>query len=541
MKSLRLACLLTILLNTLALSQSTPDLAAQGKIVETYGKLPLTFETNQGQTDAKVKFLSRGSGYTLSLTGDEAVFSLRGSEAKPNTSLVGELRPRAVVPTTKAVLRMKLRNANPAAMVTGADELPGKSNYFIGNDPKKWRSNVPTYGKVKYEGVYSGIDLIYYGNQRQLEYDFIVAPGADPHRIQFDVRGATRISRDEHGDLVLQTTAGDVRWRKPVAYQEKDGERQEIEGRYVIRHGQRVGFELAGYDAKRPLIIDPVLGYSTYLGGIEQGTAVDSSGNAYVTGYTGGPFHAFVTKLNPTGSALIYSTYLGGSGNDYGYGIAVDSSGNAFVTGSTNSTNFPTTPGAFQTSCAGRGCAFVAEINLSGSALVYSTYLGGSGYDSSQGIAVDSSGNAFVTGYTFSTDFPVTPGAFQTTCGEGCGASEAFVTALNSSGSALVYSTYLGAGGGQNGDTGSAIALGVSENAYVTGNTYSQGFPTTPGAFQTKCNSCGLTSDGFVTEFNAAGSALVYSTYLGGSGYDFGYGIAVDSSGNAHVTGSTNS
>jgi hypothetical protein len=237
---------------------------------------------------------------------------------------------------------MKLRDANPAAKVTGIDELAGTSNYFIGNDPKKWHSHVSTYAKVKYEGIYSGIDLVYYGNQRQLEYDFIVAPGADPRRIAFDIRGAQLIRRDARGDLVLKMDDGEIRWHKPVVYQEKDGTKQEIAARYAIPDTNRVTFEVAKYDATRPLYIDPLI-YSTYLGGdsddIGSSVAVDSAGSAYVTGYTsstnfptanplqsfnGGGTDAFVAKLNAAGSALVYTTYLGGSANDYGLGIAVD-------------------------------------------------------------------------------------------------------------------------------------------------------------------------------------------------------------------------
>jgi hypothetical protein len=321
---------------------------------------------------------------------------------------------------------MKLRNANPAAKVTGSDELAGTSNYFIGNDPTKWRTNVPTYAKVKYEGIYSGIDLVYYGNQRQLEYDFIVAPGADPHRIAFDVSGAKRIRQDAHGDLVLNVGEGEIRWHKPVVYQEKDGTRQEIAARYSITDTNRVGFELAKYDAGRPLYIDPVI-YSTYLGGSGNdggnGIAVDSAGNAYVTGGAGSPDFpvtagalqtvcngcpsygdVFVTKMNPSGSALVYSTFLGGSGIDQGSGIAVDGEGNAYVTGLTYSTDFPTM-NPLQAVNHGTVNAFVFKLNPAGSALVYSTYLGGSGSDQASGIAVDSAGNAFVTGGTSSADF----------------------------------------------------------------------------------------------------------------------------------------
>jgi hypothetical protein len=610
------------------------DPKAQARILEGYGKLPLSFEANQGQADARVKFLSRTGGYTLFLTGDEAVLALRGKAKNRRADAVGHvakgssqgLKPASLATSAQSsttgtslrgtaepasgpqsfvsqsfvsghrfsgavssakseaplgaarrdhpatdrtsVLRMKLRHANPAAKVTGADQLAGTSNYFIGNDPAKWRTNVPTYAKVKYEGIYPGIDLVYYGNQRQLEYDFIVAPGADPRRIAFDVRGAKQIRQDARGDLVLKTSAGEIRWHKPVVYQEKNGARQEIAARYAITAANRVGFELAKYDASRPLYIDPLI-YSTYLGGSSNdygyGIAVDSAGNAYVTGYTHsnnfpvapGAFQptcggndcstygdVFVSKINATGSALVYSSYLGGSQVDIGFGIAVDSAGDAYVTGQTDSVDFPVTPGAFQTVCnGGSGCnefgdAFVSKLNPTGSALIYSTYLGGSSSsDDGFGIAVDSAGNAYVVGTTASTNFPVTPGAFQTACGSYC--SDAFVTKLNPTGSALIYSTYLG---GNYLNEGFGIAVDNSGNAYVTGYTWSTDFPTTPGAFQTACGGAPYPYncwDAFVTKFNPTGSALVYSTYLGGSSYDLGFGIAVDSAGNAYVIGGT--
>ncbi|MGB9073656.1 MAG: SBBP repeat-containing protein [Terriglobales bacterium] len=557
-------------------SQANPK--AQARILDGYGKLPLSFEANRGQTDARVKFLSRTGGYTLFLTGDEAVLTLRGkkkslpqglkpaslaasggtAEAMPFPKTIhgtsSSKNDTAADRVTGAVLRMKLRHVNPAAKVTGADELAGTSNYFIGNDPAKWRANVPTYAKVKYEGIYPGVDLVYYGNQRQLEYDFIVAPGADPRHIQFDVRGAKRIRRDARGDLVLKMGEGEIRWHKPVVYQEKNGTRQLVAAHYAITDKSRVGFEVAKYDAGRPLYIDPLI-YSTYLGGSNydygQSIAVDSTGNAYVTGYTGstdfpttpGAFQttccgAFVTKLNPTGSALVYSTYLGGSSSDGALGIAVDSAGNAYVTGDAYSTDFPVTPGAFQTNFGGgESDTFVTEINPTGSALVYSTYLGGSSYEYGYGIAVDSAGSAYVSGFTWSADFPTTPGAFQTNFGSGGG--DAFVTKLNSTGSALVYSTYLGGSGN---DDGSGIAVDSAGNAYVTGATGSTDFPTTPGAFQTTCNGgnyCAKYGDAFVSKLNPTGSALVYSTYLGGNSYEYGAGIAVDSAGNAYVTGGT--
>jgi hypothetical protein len=588
------ACLFLCLTTTFLLSQSNPvplinqsarvvspisttkaDPNAQARILESYGKLPLSFEANDGQTDARVKFLSRTGGYSLFLTGNEAVLALNRKKTNPNKARIVRAphMPQSVAATKAGgVLRMKLRNANPAVKVTGVDERAGTSNYFIGNDPAKWRTNVPTYAKVKYEGIYPGIDLVYYGNQSQLEYDFIVAPGADPRRIAFDVRGAKRIRRDEHGDLVLKMKRGEgeIRWHKPVVYQEKDGTRREIAGHYAIANKNHVGFEVGKYDAGRPLYIDPLI-YSTYLGGSGSdqdrsdedagyGIAADSAGNAYISGFTNsidfpttpGAFQtfcndgsgcinhpdAFVAKINPTGSALVYSTYLGGSDADYGYGIAVDSSGNAYVTGGTLSTDFPT-KNPLQPTC-GYEDAFVAKINPTGSALVYSTCLGGSGVDIGYSIAVDGSGHAYVTGGTRSADFP-TKNPLQATYG---GNGNAFVAKINAAGSALVYSTYLGGSGGVYGDSGSGIAVDSAGRAYVTGITYSADFPITPGAFQTLCNGgsgCERSGDAYVAEINFAGSALVYSTYLGGSGADGGSSIAVDSVDHAYVTGSTTS
>ena len=576
MKLAYLACLLLCLTTTLMVPQSpvpqinksaevVPPISApkdnpkaQDRILDQYGKLPLTFEVNHGQADGRVKFLSRTSGYSLFLTEDEAVLTLSGKKASTTKAKIEgaahTLQSGMAAPKSAAVLRMKLRNANPTAKVTGVDELAGTSNYFIGNDPAKWRTNVPTYAKVKYEGIYSGIDLVYYGNQRQLEYDFIVAPGANPRRIEFDVRGAKRIRRDADGDLVLKMATGEdeIRWHKPVVYQEKNGTRQEVAARYAITDTNRVGFVVAGYDASRPLYIDPLI-YSTYLGGgggdIGYSIAVDSAGNAYVTGSTtstnfptmnplqpvnhGGHngYDAFVTKINPAGSALVYSTYLGGSGDDLGASIAVDSAGNAYVIGSTGSINFPVTPGAFQTVCnGGSGCAatFVAKINPAGSALVYSSYLGGTGGDSGYGIAVDGAGNAYVTGTTYSTDFP-TMNPLQ---GANAGGRDAFIAKINPAGSGLVYSTYFGGSGS---DRGTGIAVDSAGNAYVTGVTSSTDFPTANPLQPAN----GGATDVFVSKINAWGSALVYSTYLGGSGNDLGAGIAVDSSGNAYVAGTT--
>jgi len=533
--------------------------AAEARLIESYGKLPLSFEANQGQTHKDVRFLSRGPGYSLYLTAGEAVLVL----AKPNT----EARRDAQRAQVKSVaLRMNIVGAAPAPLVSGREELRGKANYFIGKDPAQWHTNVPTYAKVHYREVYPGIDLLYYGNQRQLEFDFVVAPGADPKKIALGFKGANKLVIDAQGDLLLHVAGGAIRQHKPIIYQEVDGIRQEIVGSYVRRGTNRVGFKVAAYDRSRPLVIDPlVLSYSSYLGGADydsgKGIAVDTHGNAYVIGATSstdfpttaGAFQPafgggiFVTKLNPTGMAVVYSTFLGGSGSNEGKGIAVDADGNAYVTGRTGSTNFPTTPGAFQPASGGGngGDAFVTKLNPTGSALVYSTYLGGNSGEASQGIAVDAAGNAYMTGYTTSNNFPTTQGAFQTTYVGGLDFSgsntlaDAFVTKLNPNGSALVYSTYLN---GNSSEAGQGIAVDANGSAYVTGYTTSANFPVTPEAFSPTFHGVdGSLSDGFVTKLNPAGSGLVYSTYLGGSNYDVGNGIVVDAGGNAFVTGITRS
>src|SRR6266480_753734 len=532
--------------------------AADARVSEAYGKLPLHFEANRGQTHEYVRFLARGPGFSLFLTPTGAALTLIKPESlarKPAARSRAESRK----PVTGSVLRMSFAGANPAARVAGLEELPGKANYFIGNDPAKWRTNVPTYAKVHYREVYPGIDLVYYGKQRQLEYDFVVRPGADSGAIALRFAGADKVEVDDvQGDLVIHTAAGTLRQQKPFIYQEVGGVRKEIPGGYVLTGEHQVGFKVAPHEASRALVIDPVLSYSTYLGGGAddrgRAIAVDADGNAYLTGRTFSPdfpttagafqttlpgHSAFVTKLNPTGSALVYSTYLGGNNSEVGYGIAVDSAGNAFVTGNTNSSNFPTTPTAVQPTFGGDvsngGDAFVTQLDAAGSALLYSTYLGGSGLDEGSAIAVDPAGNAYVTGLTQSGNFPTTLGAFQTTPASG---SSGFVTKLNPAGSALVYSTYLGGSGG---DVIFGLAVDAAGNAYVTGLTDSTDFPTTMGAFQTTYGGGTFVSDAFVTKLDPTGCALVYSTYLGGSGGEAGFGIAVDSAGNAFVTGETNS
>jgi hypothetical protein len=542
---------LMIALNPWTLQATAAAPEGKDTVQEAYGKLPLHFEANQGQTAGQVKFLSRGPGYTLFLTPTEAVLALK--QAKGEESLRATRHALRELEYDQTVLRMKIEGANPSPPATGLELLPGIVNYFIGDDPAQWRTNVPTYAKVRYDGLYPGVDLIYYGTQRQLEYDFVVRPGADPSSIMLSFQGADRLEVDAQGDLVLHTAAGAIHMRKPFIYQEVGGVRREILGGYVLMGEHHVGFEVAAYDASRPLIIDPVLTYSTYLGGSgfdDQGLgiAVDTAGSAYVAGFTdstgfpttAGAFQptpggfgfsdAFVTKLDPTGAALVYSTYLGGAGFDEILGITVDAAGNAYVTGDTGSSNFPTTAGAFQPTSGGSS-AFVTKLNATGAALVYSTYLGGGGIDRGFGIAVDAAGNAYVTGDTGSTDFPTTAGAFQTTL---LGIADAFVTKLNATGAALVYSTYLG---GSDIDRGFGIAVDADGNAHVTGFSGSSDFPTTAGAFQQTSRD----DDAFLTKLDPTGAALVYSTYLGGSGGDAGRGIAVDAAGNTYVTGETDS
>jgi hypothetical protein len=529
---------------------SSPASLSIADVRSTYDQLPLSFEANQGQTDHQVKFLSRGQGYNLFLTSTEAVLVLTSLERPSEVE-----DSRSSKETRQSVLRMGLIGANPALTISGFNALPGKVNYFIGNDPYHWRTKVPTYVKVQYKDVYPGIDLVFYGNQRQLEYDFIVAPGADPTAISLSFSGEDQLVLDRQGDLILHFGDSELRLQKPLIYQLVNGSKQQIPGNYRLHGHHQISFQVAAYDRTNPLVIDPTLSYSTYLGGSssDQGVsiAVDAAGNAFVTGITqslnfptvsggfqmtlAGPQDAFVTKLNPTGSGLVYSTYLGGSGDDFGLGIALDSSTNAYVTGGTASTDFPTA-GAFQPALAGSPDAFVTKLDSTGSALLYSTYLGGSGQDRGSQIALDSAGNAYVAGFTVSTNFPTTVGAFDTTFN---GGGDAFVTKLNPTGSGLTYSTYLGGSVGLNAtDSAQGIAVDAAGNAYVTGTAESTNFPTTAGAFQT--THAGST-DAFVTKLNPTGSGLIYSTYLGGNGFDQGFGIAIDSIANAYVSGGTSS
>ena len=351
-----------------------PTAAATGEAATTYGALPLSFERNQGQADEDVEFLARGSGYNLQLTASEVILAVGSPQ--------------------QALIKMQLVGANPAPNVTGLDELPGRVNHLIGNDPSKWFTDVPTYALVGYESVYPGVDMVFKGTQGELEYDFLLAPGSHPEVISFAFQGVDDISIDEQGDLVLEVAEQSVRHRKPLIYQEIGGERKTVAGEYVLAASGEVGFEVAAYDATRPLVIDPVIEYTTTLGGSgdEEGLGidVDAADNVYVVGYTSssdfetatnlsGVFDAFVAKLNTAGD-LVYATYFGGGGLDAASEIAVDSAGSAYIVGITDSTNFPAPPGPTpaQETNAGGFDAFVAKLDVSGG-LVYATYLGGPG------------------------------------------------------------------------------------------------------------------------------------------------------------------
>ena len=420
-----------------------PNAKASTRIGQSYGKLPMRFESHYDQNNSRVKFIVRGSGYSLFLTDNEAVMRLRKKSAgSPNEDLgsgsteftipnSASLKPKLEFQNTQtATLRMKLVGANRDSRVSGDERLQSKSSYFYGADPKKWRTNVANFGRVRYEAVYPGIDLVWYGDQRRLEHDFIVAPGADSKRIKLSFAGADSISIDKDGAVNMRLGDDAARLLKPIVWQEENGERRNVECRYKINRSNQVEFQIGDYDRRRTLVIDPVLAYSTYIGGsgLDQTAdiAIDNDGFAYITGLTdstdfpgsnpiqparGAQTDVFVLKLNQAGDSVIYGAWLGGDGNEGGVEIAVDPTGAATITGSTTSDNFPT-KNALQPVKKGTTDAFVAKLNPAGNDLIYSTYLGGSLVDNANALAVDANGNAYLTGITDSIDFPL-KGAFQ--------------------------------------------------------------------------------------------------------------------------------
>lgn len=557
----------------IAASSSAAQFAAAQTVPEmvksNYGKLPLMFEANNGQTNPQVKFVSRGKGYTAFLTADGIVLSLHpGGIATTNTS--GH-PPASAVPhsSENTTLQFSLLGARANPTVVGEDLQPGKVNYFFGKDPAKWRTDVPTYAKVRYRNIYPGIDLIYYGNHQELEYDFEVLPGVDPSQIEFEIQGANQIRVDAAGDLVLATGGGDLHFQCPAVYQKSNHQRVPVKGGYVMKDSTHISFHIAQYDPSKPLVIDPALVYSTYMGGSGNdqptGIVVDNAGSVYVTGYTdsvdfplatlgtlaSGMDHIFLAKLDPSGSNLVYADYIGGSGTDYGYALALDRSNNVWLTGSTRSSDFPVL-NSYQSSEPGYQNGFVTKISADGSSLLYSTYLGGSGWDEGAGVRVDGSGYVYVAGATSSADFPMV-NAYQPTVSPnqaGMPGVYGFLAKLTPDGSSLVYSTFLG-GSSNVVETCSqgpcwpspfsliyGIAVDANGGAYVTGDTNTYNFPVTTAAYLTTDSAPLNAMIGFVAKFDSVGN-LNYSTYFyGSSGASTEMtAIAVDSMGSAYVTG----
>jgi len=567
-KTSGILCAATLLVTFSVCAAQQANLPTTGKsqsATANYGKLPTTFEGNVGQTDPQVKFLSRGSGYVVFLTTSGMVFSAHSQLVANSTQPYAKTNQAQ----SGAVIQLNLVGANPNPLAIGENLLAGKANYFIGRDRSKWHTNVATYGKVHYKDVYPGIDLVYYGNPSQMEYDFEIAAGANPKQIQFDVKGADNVSVDSTGDLVLQTKQGALHVKSPVLYQTFNNMKLPVTGGFSLKSSTRVGFSLAGYDPTRPLVIDPVLLYSTYLGGLADdqavGIAVDSEGSAYVAGWTQSTnfplasqgttpsgTNAFIAKLDVSGSSLLYADFIGGSSEDYATAMTLDSNNNAYVTGYTCSSDFPLA-NAFQSSMNGCWDGFISKVSADGSSLLYSTYLGGSSQTQPYAIALNSSNEMYVAGYTYSTDFPLM-NAFQTTVAPNGGGSYGqygFVTHLTADGSALVSSSYLGGSvnviqncgypcWGQPDTLIQGIAVDLSGNAYVAGWTNTYDFPTTMGAFMPTQNEPSNQQIAFVSEISSSGS-LLYSTYFGStSGYGYpssAAGIAVDSTGSAYITG----
>lgn len=513
------------------------------QLAPTYGNLPLLFIANEGQMDSKVKYYEQGYGNAIYFTEKGVHFVLRQAGKKQQQEF-----------------DLHFLGAHENATVAGRSPQKGKVNYFIGRDPGQWVSGIGTFGEVIYQDKYPGVAMKFYVHDQALEYDIIVDPGANTEQVAFAYEGIDGLRVTSGGDLEIRLGDGAILQKKPLLYQKIDGRRVEVSGHFKLL-GKRgtgkqdaYGFEVGAYDRSYPLIIDPILSYSTYLGGSshDEGAAiaVDGAGNAYITGVTRSmnyPVAAayqpsgtanykdiIITKINASGTGMVYSTYLGGSNNDQGMAIAVDTVGNAYIAGRTRSNDFPMM-GAIQTTFSlNYDNGFVTKLDATGGALLYSTYLGGSKDDVANGIAVDSLGNMYIAGNTRSHDFP-TVNPLYTSADTGNN-KDAFVAKLNASGSAFVYSTYLG---GDNTDKANAISVDSAGNAYVTGSTESPNFPVTPSAYGgvfTIAFSCA-----FVTKLDAAGSQILYSTYLGGKNDDIGYGIAVDGNENAYITGMTRS
>ena len=543
-------CLLLLLFSAFAPKMNDPA----GRIS---ARLANGFEANVGLLDSEVKFICRGSGYRLYLTSTESILSLRRptERSTPDRSTLFGTGTQGSDSENVGLVRMKLLGANLDPVVRASDELPVRSNYFIGADPARWRTNVPNYGRITYQDVYPGIDLAFYDHSGELEYDFIVSPGADPGAIRLAYNGIQKMEIEKDGDLLLQVASSRIEQKRPLAYQVHGGVRKKIDAEYFLASDRQVGFHIGSYDTSVPLIIDPILAYSSYLGGsgsennrLLADIAVDKAGNTYVTGSTdsidfplANPLQpgwhgtdAFVTMIDPTGSGLVYSTYIGGSGLERGFDIAVDQSGSVYITGRTQSPDFPTA-NAFQNFYGGGEDAFVVKLSPDGSELLYSTFLGGASIDFGCGIAVDGAGNAYVAASVDSANLPTTPGTVQPHFGGGL--TDVLVAKLDPSGANLVFMTYLGGSGIECGDSPLKIASDSEGNAYVATATASSDLPL-KNPLKSKLSG---QADIFVAKLNPSGTDLVYSTYIGGGGFDIVGDLAADREGNLFLAGSTGS
>lgn len=585
--------------STVAASNATHNLSSSVKDnpqwIAAYGKLPLSFEENVGQSAQEVRYISRGSGYNLFLTADEAVLALRPkthldftpSHRFASLRTMREARRNALRTNPITTVRLHLDGANANPKIVAANRLPGKVNYFVGNDPRNWHTDVPTFEKVNYSNIYPGIDLVFYGSQRRLEYDFVVAPGADPSVIAMKIDGSRNLRLNSRGDVVLSVPGGQVELQKPVIYQEVKGQRREVPGSFVIADNHRITFSVPNYDRKEPLILDPVLNYSTLVGGALDDDAVaigvDANKNAYIAGnttstdfpHTTGAFQTaaspaapntavFVSELDPTGTQLLYSSYLSGSTpGEVAFGLAVDSTGKVYVTGQTFSSDFPTNSvvTGFKTGTntnAANGTGFVVKFDTTkagAASFLYSSFIGGTNGDFGQGIAADSNGVAYVTGYTNSAA-GTTLDTFQQVNGaitalpnaHGAGFLSKIDTTKSSN--ALLYSTYLGGDGANGsatgfGDAGFGVAVDSTGKAYVVGTTSSTNFNTiSTNGYALTFPSGNTTSTAFFAQIDTtllANQSLKYLTYLGGSGQDFGNAVALGPQNVAYVTGQTSS
>ncbi|WP_051314880.1 SBBP repeat-containing protein [Alteribacter aurantiacus] len=510
-------------------------------------RLPLYFIENKGQKCDDILFYAYGADCSLEFVKNGVYLTFYDHSSR-GTKIYDRKK------TTKGVtLFFRFIGSNTEVAAKGHRKQSYITNYFKGSNPANWLRNVPSFSRVTYESVWPGIDVIFYEKAGKLKYDFVVHPGANVNDIRFKYEGADDLWLSEDGNINLKTPLGIFQDKKPFTYQSVKDKKQEIQTLFTMNEESIFGFAVHDYDPRTVLIIDPGLVYSTYVGGtlgdFANGNAVDDYGNTYVTGFTessdypttpgafdvvyNGEFDCFVTKLDASGSALVYSTFLGGTGFDEGRDLTVDVYGNAHVVGFTDSQDFPTTPDAFETTLSDSSFdVFTVKLDASGSTLVYSTYVGGIGDDFGIGIgnAVDAYGYAYITGFTNSVDFPTTPGAFDQSLN---GDFDGFVTKLDASGRTLVYSTYLG---GTAEDFCKDIEIDKYGNAYVTGVTESADYPTTPGAFDQVYNG---EFDLLVTKLDASGKTLVYSTFIGGSGFDEGRSITLDAYENAYVTGRT--